>query len=258
MKMARLEPVRMRLRNPSDTFITALRGSNAGDFARLVDQLSNSELDRIPTLILDELPRSVGADIVGFYLLSSPPEPREVYVRGAAEKALAEYEHLGRSADPVLRRALLTGRPTHQHDLLSPDEWHAHDLYRLVARQLPCEHYLLAPITAHGRIVATINLARRACGKPFDATDLVSLGVISGCLSAVYSHHRNEVAPGPPLTKRQREVAALVSRGFTNAQIGTCLGVSDNGIKQALKRIFERLDIGSRAELAAIVRATEP
>lgn len=55
------------------------------------------------------------------------------------------------------------------------------------------------------------------------------------------------------LTPREREVAEYVARGLTNAQIACALGTSPHTIRNQLANIFEKLGLGSRAELAAIV-----
>jgi DNA-binding NarL/FixJ family response regulator len=64
---------------------------------------------------------------------------------------------------------------------------------------------------------------------------------------------------GPPngtwteLSNRERQVAALVAEGRTNREIAQQLVLSEKTIANHLSRIFRRLDLGSRAELAAVV-----
>ena len=55
------------------------------------------------------------------------------------------------------------------------------------------------------------------------------------------------------LSEREREVAALVAEGRTNREIGERLVLSEKTVANHLSRIFRRLDLGSRAELAALV-----
>jgi DNA-binding CsgD family transcriptional regulator len=64
-----------------------------------------------------------------------------------------------------------------------------------------------------------------------------------------------ERADGPlaELTVRQREVSELVARGMTNRKIAAELVISDKTVERHLARIFEKLEIGSRAALAATV-----
>jgi DNA-binding NarL/FixJ family response regulator len=54
------------------------------------------------------------------------------------------------------------------------------------------------------------------------------------------------------LTPRQYEIAILVTRGCTNREIGTMLGISVNAVKKHVSRMLVALDASNRTELAAI------
>lgn len=56
-----------------------------------------------------------------------------------------------------------------------------------------------------------------------------------------------------PLSPRERGIADLVSRGLTNRQIAELSYVSENTVKQHLKRIFTKLEVNSRAALVQAV-----
>jgi DNA-binding CsgD family transcriptional regulator len=53
------------------------------------------------------------------------------------------------------------------------------------------------------------------------------------------------------LTAREMQIAELVAQGLTNAQIDATLWITEHTVKQALKRMFRKLEISSRAELVA-------
>ena len=57
------------------------------------------------------------------------------------------------------------------------------------------------------------------------------------------------------LTPRQVEVLRLVSRGYSNDEIATCLEVRPNTVKFHLSEIFRRLRVRNRIE--AIARLAE-
>jgi len=59
-------------------------------------------------------------------------------------------------------------------------------------------------------------------------------------------------AAGSLLSPRETEILALVSRGFENKQIAVELGVSEATVKTHLKGVFNRLEVSSRAEAAAV------
>lgn len=51
------------------------------------------------------------------------------------------------------------------------------------------------------------------------------------------------------LSRREQEIAELVSQGLTNKQIAERAFVSENTVKQHLKRVFSKTDVRNRAEL---------
>jgi DNA-binding CsgD family transcriptional regulator len=62
----------------------------------------------------------------------------------------------------------------------------------------------------------------------------------------------------PALTRREREVAGEVAAGKSNREVAQTLFLSEKTIESHLARIFGKLDIHSRAALAAIVARQEP
>jgi predicted ATPase/DNA-binding NarL/FixJ family response regulator len=54
-----------------------------------------------------------------------------------------------------------------------------------------------------------------------------------------------------PLTPRERQVATLVASGRTNRQIGRVLGISEKTAEVHLHHVMSKLDVRSRAEVAA-------
>lgn len=51
------------------------------------------------------------------------------------------------------------------------------------------------------------------------------------------------------LTKREHQIVELVARGMTNAEIGAELWIQPDSVKQALKRIFRKLNVSTRTEM---------
>lgn len=64
------------------------------------------------------------------------------------------------------------------------------------------------------------------------------------------------------LTPREQEIAQLVSEGFTTKQIAARAFISENTVKQHLKRVFAKTDVSTRAELVQLIwtsgHAAEP
>jgi DNA-binding NarL/FixJ family response regulator len=60
-------------------------------------------------------------------------------------------------------------------------------------------------------------------------------------------------SPGLGLTKRELDIATLVAAGQSNRQISRSLNISEHTVKNNLFRIFEKIGIGSRVELAVFI-----
>ena len=55
-------------------------------------------------------------------------------------------------------------------------------------------------------------------------------------------------ASAPVLTRREREILALLADGFGNKQIAARLGISTNTVKTHLELLFDKLDVSTRTE----------
>lgn len=58
------------------------------------------------------------------------------------------------------------------------------------------------------------------------------------------------ITAGDALTPRECEVVHLVAKALPNKQIAHALGLSEGTIKEYLNRIFRKLGMSSRTELA--------
>jgi DNA-binding NarL/FixJ family response regulator len=111
-----------------------------------------------------------------------------------------------------------------------------------------------------GTVVARVALLRASDAAPFTAADAVALRRIQPLLEQAYNAAA-EPRPEPDhaallssgLTEREADVAALVARGATNAQIAHSLNVSEATVKTHLVHIYSKLGIRSRTRLAILV-----
>jgi DNA-binding NarL/FixJ family response regulator len=55
---------------------------------------------------------------------------------------------------------------------------------------------------------------------------------------------------GRPLTRREREIVRLVLHGETNRGIAASLGISEQTVKGQLGRLYAKVGVKSRLELA--------
>lgn len=61
--------------------------------------------------------------------------------------------------------------------------------------------------------------------------------------------------PGEPLNARELEILTMITTGATNAEIGRALFVSENTVKEHLRRAFRKLGARDRANAVTIAIA---
>lgn len=112
--------------------------------------------------------------------------------------------------------------------------------------------FFLTSYTDH----ATITSARDAKPgayvlKPFTPEEiLVGIEMTMMHQGDAQSNDLGEVAKGLELTGREKEILGLLTARLTNAEISERLSVSNNTVKYHLKRLYVKLGIVSRSELA--------
>ncbi|HZT14041.1 MAG TPA: AAA family ATPase [Candidatus Baltobacteraceae bacterium] len=140
--------------------------------------------------------------------------------------------------------ALFEGYAAHRAGEKAATEAHAQAAAALFEElQLPYEQGLALDLA--GRADEALALFRRT-GDRREAERLES---------AMHPVNRRGRAKSE-LTSREREVAALVARGLSNAAIAEELVISERTVESHVASAFDKLGIGTRAELAAwVVRA---
>ena len=146
--------------------------------------------------------------------------------------------------NPVLRYLIEHHAPVHEGIVLNNGMW------QKICPRSDHAHVMTGPIVSTGQLVGAIGFTRTQDGLPFDAENLADLSAVCLHLSTwlLKSTNDNQV---DSITKREKQIFELVAKGLTNAQIGKELWISENSVKQALKRIFRKLEVSSRAEMVA-------
>ena len=93
----------------------------------------------------------------------------------------------------------------------------------------------------------------RGPGRDFSERDRMILWLLRPHLYQLYRRRQAAREGRVELTPRQRELLGRVAAGDTNRQIARRLGVQESTVRKHLERIFERLQVHSRA--AAVARA---
>lgn len=194
----------------------------------------------------------------GIYLLDEQSQLAEVDICGVpnVEAFVERYEQVGRSVDPVMRYVIERHAPAHEAMVLPPGGWKQCELYQRCCASYDHEHIMTGPIVGGGRLVGSVHFARVGEAPAFTAQDLGNLSALCAHLSACLAGLRiGSIQPSfqraNPLTPREQQIAELVAQGLTNVQIGGQLWITPNSVKQALKRMYRKLQVSSRAEMVA-------
>lgn len=149
--------------------------------------------------------------------------------------------------NPVVRYIVERHAPVHESLVTSPKVW------QMICPRLDHWHVMAGPLVNQGQLVGAVGFTREQAKPAFDAQDLADLSAICLHLSTWVAaiKTRKNAEKRDCLTPRELEIAALVASGLTNAAIGQQLWITENSVKQALKRMFRKLEISSRAELVA-------
>ncbi|BAY11404.1 helix-turn-helix transcriptional regulator [Calothrix sp. NIES-2098] len=156
--------------------------------------------------------------------------------------------------NPVARYLVERHAPVHEALVTSPKVW------SMICPRPDHWHVMAGPIVSHGQLVGAIGFTREQTMTAFDAQDLADLSALCLHLSIWNATVRSQYKPAKSdacgglrqrLTPRELQIAELVALGYTNAEIGKELWITENSVKQALKRMFRKLEVSSRAEMVA-------
>ncbi|MBD2359144.1 LuxR family transcriptional regulator [Tolypothrix sp. FACHB-123] len=153
--------------------------------------------------------------------------------------------------NPVLRYIVERHAPVHEALVVSPKTW------RLICPRSDHWHVMAGPIVTNGKLIGGVGLTREQGSFAFDTQNLLDLSALCLHLSAWVAtvHSQQQPLAIHRLTPREMQIAELVAQGYTNAEIGAKLWITENSVKQALKRMFRKLEVTSRAQMIAEVFA---
>lgn len=172
-----------------------------------------------------------------FFLDQLPPR-----MSGLFQRALS-IEH-----NPILRYVIEHHAPVHEGVLLPASEW------KIICPRLDHGHVIAGPIVNDGALVGGIGLTRDRHASGFTQQNIIDMSALclhlSTCIAKIRSQElRFASAKTKLITPRELQIARLVALGRTNSEIGKDLWITENSVKQALKRIFRKLNVSSRTEM---------
>jgi DNA-binding CsgD family transcriptional regulator len=158
--------------------------------------------------------------------------------------------------NPVLRYLVEKHSAVHDEIVLPPGVW------KTICPRPDHAHVMVGPIVNLGQLIGGMALTRDRNSPAFNHQNITDLNAL--CLhfstwfasiqvkqTAIKINTLNTVniINISRLTPRELEIAELVAQGLTNAEIGEKLWISEHTVKQALKRIFRKLEVSSRASM---------
>ncbi len=155
--------------------------------------------------------------------------------------------------NPVARYLAERHTPVHEGLVTSPKVW------TMICPRPDHWHVMAGPIVDRGQLVGVVGCTRDRSMFGFDTQNLADLSAICLHLSVWTATVRSQQQSfqSDRLTPRELQIAELVALGRTNAQIGKEIWITENSVKQALKRMFRKLEVSSRAEMVAQLSATK-
>jgi DNA-binding CsgD family transcriptional regulator len=157
------------------------------------------------------------------------------------------YDLLGLTGDTSPRRL---------SDFISARQFHRRPIYNLVYRSLGVETQLAFGLEPSRAGVVGFALSRgRADFSERDVAVLATLRPLLTQIRASLGHRPAAPESRLSLTRRQRDVMFLLSRGATNHQIALELGISEKTVAKHLEHVFRRLEVTNRTAAVAAWRA---
>ena len=195
----------------------------------------------------------------GIYLLDEESKLLSCDTYGVSDRFIERYQKYGKGIDPLMDYVLKYHAPCHEELVLPQGKWKQSELYQRCCIEYNHEHIMTGGIVGNGQLIGTIHFARLEDTPTFTTHDLLRLSAvcnhISSCLASLRSQPSSiDQQLNSLLSKRELQIANLVARGLTNAEIGRELWISENTVKKVLKKLFLKLEISSRAEMVMKLR----
>jgi DNA-binding CsgD family transcriptional regulator len=208
---------------------------------------------------LDALSQLIACDTAVFV---EPESDRPLATRGVDEPGLKviefceqNFSNYASEVGPVVAALQRLGGAL-DRDLVSLRERRKFAFYADIVRPQYIDSMLVMVPRWRGLPLGMLRL-QRSRGSAFQSEDLALamqlLPAVEVSLAALRTAWPGRQPFGPRLTPRENEIAAHVARGLTTPQIALLLGTSRLTVRNQIGRIFDKLGIASRAELAAWV-----
>ncbi len=225
-----------------------------------------------PKLFLDEALRQSARLIAFDSAILLPRQPAEPGTLNKFPGHAAIYQRY-REREAAYLAELRRTRPVLAHDsayldveLFSAVERGRLEFFNEILRPQGITQRIVGDVSFHGRPLATMQLCRHGRSQRYSAREidharrlLPAIGLAHAALLSS-AERRPEPKDGSPLERlsaRELEIARYVRHGYRSREIAALLGTSPLTVRNQLSAIFTKLDLTSRAELAAFIAVTD-
>jgi DNA-binding CsgD family transcriptional regulator len=176
-------------------------------------------------------------------------------LKGLPDSFVDYYRETGIKIDPVMHYVMENHAPAHERLIFTEEDWKQSLLYREgCGIEYDHEHVMTGPIVGQGELIGTVHFSRKSGTSAFTTQDLAHLSALCAHLSARIAVIRTKPnlsisSITCQLTAREVQIAELVAKGLNNTEIGKELWITQNSVKQALKRMFRKLKVTTRMEM---------
>ncbi|MBD2344264.1 helix-turn-helix transcriptional regulator [Anabaena subtropica] len=193
----------------------------------------------------------------GIHIRNKQGQRGIIQMKGLPDSFIDYYSNVGAAMDKVMEYVVSHHAPAHEQIIFTEEAWKQSELYRIGCGKIyDHEHIMTGPIVGEGKLIGTVQFARTSGTPAYNTQDLLRLSAVCSHISAKLALLRSQPELYLPkdeicLTPRELQIATLVGKGLTNAEIAAELWISQNTVKQTLKRIFRKLGVSARAEMVA-------
>ena len=207
---------------------------------------------QLPGVTFDLIRCQFGVNIAAIGIADAAGQLVEGFLDGIRYSDHEEHDRHWRSVDPLHQVMFEQGVPVRCGQLYNKEAWSRTPLMMGFGRKINVEAYMMTPLYGHGQLTGAVSFCRKTNEAHFDASDLELATAMSGFLScSLSSLPLYAEAETLALTVRERQIALLAARGDDNPAISRKLGIARDTVKQALSRVYAKLGVSGRVQLAA-------
>jgi DNA-binding CsgD family transcriptional regulator len=247
----------------------SMAGWNVGRFtAELVERAQGArDLDGVREGLFDGLQALIPCDTIywGHAPGAAPDGAHQYRAADAPARAALQRFMAGRArfdVPSVVRAVHADGGAAIDNEVFTAADRGRLPLYTDVVRPAGFQCFLFGLPRFRGQLSSLISFMRHDAGSRFTAREKQLVRSIAGSLGLVEAAFRASAgdvgersrALVGRLGRREAEVAGLIARGLQNKEIAALLGTSPDTVRKQSIRIYQKLEVSGRVQLALRVR----